>query len=176
MFVSERKLKIQKTIAIAVCILAAAIWILSFLTGIISVFVIRDITDEKDFTEIICFICLIIFIKAFDRYTYLHKTEVLEKFILLHIEEKLTVHRAAVFMKMSDESFVKYFRKLVSKGYIINLGIININGFDEIVPSLKIPSEVTEYTYIECSECGLKNKIQKGSDAKCTFCKANLDS
>lgn len=173
MFISKGKTAFSSFIGLVLCLIGgstAAFWLLG---------VILSITGEIEATNsrigdalmslAIALIGVLITYFGVSKIRLVNKTKMLDNIFRGDFDGEITVNKTAVLMGMSDADFIKLFKKLIAKGYLVNASLNNENGNFRIVLNGGKTQNV-EYVVVKCDGCGGSNSVRKGFVGKCTFC------
>ncbi len=177
MFISKGKTAFSSFIGLVLCLIGgstAAFWFLG---------VILSLTGEIEATNsrigdalmslAITLVGVLITYFGVQKIRLVNKAKMLDNIFRGDIDGEISVSRISVLMGMSDADFIKLFKKLIAKGYIINASLNNEDEMFRIVLNGGTTKNV-EYTVVKCDGCGGSNSVRKGFVGKCTFCGSDI--
>lgn len=177
MFISKAKTSFSGFIGIILCLFGggnAGFWFLGIilaLTGEIDTD--GSAVDEFSLSLTICAISVLILLWGIRKIRLINKAKMLDNIFRGDKDGEIPVKNVATLMAMSEEKFVKLFKKLVAKRYIANASLNNENGAVSIVLNGGKTKNV-EYVVMQCQGCSASNTIRKGFVGKCSFCNSDI--
>ncbi len=177
MFVSNGKTTLSYFIGLILCLFGggnAAFWFLG---------VILSLTGEIDPLDTVLSAALLslamaslgglIFFLGFLKIRLANKAKMLDNIFRGDKDGIIPIKNIATLMAMTEMRFVKLFKKLVAKRYIINASLNNEDGEMSIVLNGGKTKNV-EYVVVQCRGCGASNTVRKGFVGKCSFCNSDI--